>query len=98
VESGGNTLAVGRNGECGSFQLKKIYVDDVNRIIGRKIFSYDDRWDRQKSRHIVAIYLNHYGKNKSILDKARIHNGGPRGDKLKCTEQYAAKIWRQLCR
>jgi hypothetical protein len=29
---------------------------------------------------------------KSLLDMARIHNGGPRGHRLKATQKYALKI------
>lgn len=58
----------------GSFQLWKIYVDDVNRILGTwesKVinvdgediyrFTYADRLDRKKSRVMTWIYLTHYG-------------------------------------
>jgi hypothetical protein len=41
---------------------------------------------------MAHIYLQHYGKGRSIEDMARIHNGGPDGWKKKCTEQYWLKV------
>ncbi|HDY89124.1 MAG TPA: hypothetical protein ENH82_13545 [bacterium] len=87
----------------GAYQLHKIYVDDVNRIMklftderqkwrdkvgGSKIrkvvpvqikgediysFTYEDRWNRDKSREITTIYLQHYtGKaNHKIAQKGQ---------------------------
>ena len=40
----------------------------------------------------MKAYLLHYGKGKSLIEKARIHNGGPCGDKKKATVCYARKI------
>ena len=82
VESSGREKVIGDGGNAhGAYQLHKIYVDDVNRILGRKVYTYADRMNRQKSRQMVTIYLNHYGKGLSLIDKARIHNGGSTGHK-----------------
>ena len=88
----------------GSFQLWKIYVDDVNRIIGKDTFTYHDRWNRDKSRTMVRIYLAHYGKaylkrtgqHPTYEVLARIHNGGPRGYEKKATLSYWKKVLRVL--
>ena len=53
-------------------------------------YSIDDL-ARQASFEEVA-YLLHYGKGKSFLEMARIHNGGPRGCAKKATLCYARKI------
>ena len=96
VESGGDSSAVGDNGKAvGAYQIHKIYVDDVNRISG-KSFRYIDRKDKAKSRKMATIYLRHYGKGKTLIELARIHNGGPKGYKKKCTEKYAEKIKKVL--
>ena len=103
IESNNNNNAVGDDGKAiGIYQIHKIYVDDVNRILGEEVFTYEDRKDIQRSRLIVAIYLNHYGKqyyykhNKwptmDIL--ARIHNGGPKGYTKAATLHYWTKIKR----
>jgi hypothetical protein len=60
VESGGDPNAIGTDGEIGSFQITKIYVDDVNRILGGNIYSYDDRRNKDKSRNMVCIYIDYW--------------------------------------
>lgn len=105
VESGGNPFAAGdideETGEyqaVGAYQIHKIYVDDVNRILGHQAFSYDDRWDKGKSRQMVSVYLRHYGGNKGIEAMARIHVGGPKGYKKESTLPYWEKIKLELAR
>lgn len=67
VESKGDPWAVGDNGAAvGAYQIHKIYVDDVNRIICKhrlrvSTFKYSDRYDRYLSRVMVTIYLEEYG-------------------------------------
>ncbi len=79
VESRGDANAVGDNGKAiGAYQIHKIYVDGVNRILklqGGKVgnddlgwrdyFTYKDRWDRDKSRAMVNIYLSYFIKSAS---------------------------------
>jgi len=92
VESGGRCV-VGDSGKAvGVYQIHKVYVDDVNRILCKKVYTYADRNDEAKSRKMVELYLTHYGKGKSQLDMARIHNGGPNGHKKQATLKYAEKI------
>lgn len=110
VESNGNKNAKGdydkKNKEyraIGSFQLWKIYVDDVNRISNKK-FNYEDRYDENKSKEMVKIYLNHYGKRyerltgKIATDEvlSRIHNGGPNGWKKEATIKYWNKVKKEM--
>ena len=40
----------------------------------------------------MRAYLSHYGKGKTLLDMARIHNGGPKGDQKEATLAYARKV------
>ncbi len=89
VESKGDAWAVGKDGEVGAYQIKKIYVDDVNRILsadgksGR--FAYRDRLNKVHSRTMTRIYVCHYSyltvawTRKRVEEMARIHNGGPDG-------------------
>ncbi len=73
----------------GAYQLHKIYVDDVNRIIGEDRYIYADRWDPVKSREMATIYVQHYTNVISSFEfwrqidqleaMARIHNSGPDG-------------------
>lgn len=100
VESGGDCNAVGDNGEAvGPYQIHKIYVDDVRRITGIG-FTYDDRWDREKSRNMTRLYtfywwgyyIDDIGYENRFEAMARIHNGGPRGWEKESTKPYWQKI------
>lgn len=85
AESGCKSDAIGDNGKAvGILQLHKVYVDDANRIIGYKKYSYNDRYDVRKSEEMTRIVLTHYGKHyerktgKRCTNEvlARIHNRG----------------------
>ncbi len=90
----------------GAYQLHKIYVDDYNMILksykGKSVYSpalyytYQDRWDKWKSRQMVHIYLRYYSENKSFEQMARIHNGGPNGYKKESTKPYWLKVKARL--
>lgn len=86
VESKHHWNASGDGGKAiGYLQIHKIYVDDVNRILGINRYTYEDRWDPEKSREMTRIYLRHYatikrlGHEPTYIDYAAIHNAGPRG-------------------
>jgi len=81
---------------AGLYQIRPIYLKDVNRILGVQRYKLFDRFDPQKSREIAYVYLNHYGKNKSLEQLARIHSGGPQGYKRKSTLAYWHKVKRVL--
>ena len=100
VESGFNPRAVGDRGQAvGIAQTWKVAVDDVNRILGKKAYVYEDRLDPQKSREMIKIYLSHYGRayQRATGRKAdeealaRIWNGGPKGWAKGKTAEY----WRK---
>ena len=78
IESGGNDMAVGRNGEIGCLQIKKVTVDDANRILkkhkSRKTFAYIDRYDRQKSIEICKIVLTEYADKLQDTGDLSTHN------------------------
>lgn len=101
VESKGNINAIGDNGKAvGCMQIHKIYVDDVNRILGRNKYTYANRKNRDKSREMVKIYLTYYaskiGRKPTYEDMARIHNGGPNGYKKLKTLWYWFKVKARL--
>ena len=105
VESNGNPNAIGDDGNAiGSFQIWESYVDDVNRILGKKKYSYQDRLDSCLSRQMTKTYISHYAIEKRLhhkpthQDMARIHNGGPNGYRKKSTEIYWGKIKKELLR
>ncbi len=92
VESGGNDRALGDGGNArGPYQIHRGYWRDATDY-GRVQWDYDRLvWSRQHSEQVMAWYWQRYG---AITDeeKARIHNGGPRGHKRKSTLPY----WRRV--
>ena len=105
VESSGNPKAVNaKENACGLYQIRPIYLADVNRILGKEAYTLDDRFDPQKSAEIVKIYLTHYGKvyqkqtgkTPTLEVLARIHNGGPSGWKKESTKDYWKKLRNKL--
>ncbi len=97
VESGLDPQAVGDGGEAvGILQIRPIMVKDCNRILKRTEFSLDDRWSINKSYQMMTVYLGHYGKGKTDVEKARQWNGGPNGHLKRATERYGRKIADEL--
>lgn len=85
VESGGNDRAVGKWGELGCLQIGPAALDDVNRIQDQIHFTATDCFDRERSKIICTIYLDHYaaagrlGREPTDEDRARIWRLGPLG-------------------
>lgn len=92
VESRCKRDAVGDGGRAiGVYQIHRSYWQDGTRILGVD-WSYRDARDPAKARKVVRAYLRHYGRDRSLLDMARIHNGGPKGHEKRSTQDYARKI------
>lgn len=116
VESNNDDKAIGDKGRAiGRFQIWKTYVDEVNRICrlkkNGKTFSYEDRKDAVKSREMVRIYLEFWGRQyerntgkKATLEVlAKIHNGHAfwKRANTKKNEQYfknLASYWIKVSR
>ena len=103
VESGGNDLAIGDNGQAvGCLQIHPAVVQDVNEVLTSggclSTFRLDDRLRRDASVLILHFYLKRYatkdrlGREPSLEDLARIWNGGPDGYKKDATKPYWAKV------
>ena len=65
VESANNDNAYRScEGAAGALQIRRTMVRDVNRILRRQKsnqqYTYEDRWNRQKSIEMFNIYCNHY--------------------------------------
>jgi hypothetical protein len=108
VESGGNHDAVGdlhlQNKAYGILQIRKPYLEDVNRIAGTSVTMEQVRKSKTVSRWATVVYLRHYGKvyerktgKKPTYEVyARIHNGGPNGWKKSSTDAYWKKVKEKL--
>lgn len=76
VESNCNDKAKNpKSSASGRFQMLKVYVDEVNRIKGRKLYSYKDRHNPKKAREIFDIYQEHHNPEKNIDRAILIHRG-----------------------
>jgi hypothetical protein len=85
IESGGIEDVIGDNGaSVGVLQIKKIYVDEVNRLNGTK-FTYYDRYSRVKSVEMFNIM----NPERDILLSLYRHNPNAGDD-------YYAKILKAL--
>lgn len=81
------------------YQIRKIYVKDVNRF---SIYYYeeDDVKDKHTSERMICDYWYRYAslyrikENKPVTYEvlARIHNGGPTGYKKSSTVGYWRKV------
>lgn len=98
-ESSSNTLAYNPvDGSAGIAGERMIYIEDVNTYYGTDFKSYH-RFDPKLSFVVYTYYMQHWatkarlGREATIEDVCRIHNGGPKGWKRKSTKEY----WR-LCR
>lgn len=102
VESNGNPNAIGDHGQAvGILQIHPEVVRDVNRIVGEKWYTLEDRKDPAKSKEMARTYLNYYcskerlGRPATAEDYARTWNGGPTYSK-KATNGYWAKVRKAL--
>lgn len=76
IESNNNDNAINpRSGASGRFQMKTIYVDEVNRILKQNKYKYSDRFDTKKSREMFEIYQSHHNPTKDINKAIVIHRG-----------------------
>ena len=96
VESCNNDSAYRASEDAvGCLQIRKTMVNDVNRILKRKKsqlrFTYNDRWDRNKSIQMFEIYCDHYNLT-TAEEIARCWNGGPRGINNPATVRYWEKV------
>ena len=92
IESRCNPNAIGDGGRAlGAYQIHRVYWEDGTELLGVD-WPHRDATDPKKARRVVRAYLLHYGKGRSLIEMARIHNGGPCGYRKKVTLCYARKI------
>lgn len=102
VESKGNPKAVNKSGSCvGLLQMKTIAVDDCNLYLkskgSKKRYSYEDRYDANKSIEMFHLIQERYKNYKSYRSKTQIEhmirlwNGGC-GYTISGTQNYYNKV------
>jgi hypothetical protein len=103
-ESGGNYLAWNEKEKAaGIAQITPDCVTHINRIMGEKMFTLEDRWSIEKSYEMFCVYTEHiisvYYKNSKLPRrelKARIWNGSILGPKKLETWSYWVDVERRL--
>jgi hypothetical protein len=97
LETGGMEYpdaAIGNDGERGRYQIRAIFVRDVNRIAGTR-YAHMDAHDPEKAAQMVRIWHEHYGASDTrMISMARRHNGGPNGHTENGTLWYASRAAR----
>ena len=102
VESQGNPNAKSKDGSCvGILQIKKILVDECNRIQklkkNKERFAYSDRYNIEKSKKMFDIIQKYYNKTHNIEIAIRLWNGGCNWRKrIKATQPYYEKVMREF--
>jgi hypothetical protein len=92
VESHNSCVVTGDGGRAaGPYQIHRVYWADGTKFLG-VTWSYDQASDPAKAREVVKAYLLHYGQGCSLLEMARIHNGGPNGHRKQSTLAYARRV------
>jgi len=96
VESRGNDSAYNASEDAvGCLQIRRTMVNDVNRILKRKNktirYTYEDRWNREKSIEMFNIVCYYYKWN-TVEKMSRNWNGGPRGTNKPSTLAYLEKV------
>jgi hypothetical protein len=106
VESEHNPKALGDyRGETptafGILQIRKIAIDDVNRVYGTK-YRIKDAFDISCAEEIFKLYTDYWsaklekreGREVTTADIVRMWNGGPRGYMKTSTKWYLKKFLR----
>jgi hypothetical protein len=102
VESNNNPDAVGDKGKAiGVYQIWNIYWIDATQYSGID-GDYKDCFKSDYADKIVRAFMKRYatenrlGREVTMEDIARIHNGGPNGYKKQSTKKYWVKIQKEL--
>ena len=97
VESGNNPSAVGDSGDSlGMYQLQAAYVQDASEYAETN-WKHEDAYITDRAEAIINAYMSRYatearlGREPTIEDICRIHNGGPNGYKSPSTDAYWQK-------
>jgi hypothetical protein len=89
VESRDNCNAVGDLDDVGVLQIRKVIVDDCNRILGYNKFTYEDRRDSVKSVEMFNIIQDHYNPTRDMHFALKLWNS-------KAPVAYHKKVFKKM--
>ena len=92
VESGGGRRVLGDGGRSrGPYQIGRAYWQDACEYGGLR-WRYDRWiWDARRCEYVMHLYWLRYGVTTDE-QRARVHNGGPRGHRKPGTRKYWARV------
>lgn len=91
TESQMDSLAVGKANDLGILQITPIFVDEVNRLVGKDQFTHQDALSPEKSLQMLAIYQEHKNPAHDTDKAIQLHN--PKGGYA-----YARKVKKNIAR
>ena len=91
TESQMDSLAVGNSNDLGILQITPIFVDEVNRLVGKDQFTHQDALSPEKSLQMLAIYQSHKNPTHDTDKAIQLHN--PKGGYA-----YARKVKKNIAR
>ena len=91
AESQMDSLAVGKDNDLGILQITPIFVDEVNRLVGKEQFSHQDALSPEKSLQMLAIYQENKNPAHDTDKAIQLHN--PKGGYA-----YARKVKKNIAR
>lgn len=91
TESQMDSLAVGKANDLGILQITPIFVDEVNRLVGKEQFTHQDALSPEKSLQMLAIYQEHKNPSHDTDKAIQLHN--PKGGYA-----YARKVKKNIAR
>ena len=91
TESQMDSLAVGKANDLGILQITPIFVDEVNRLVGKDLFTHQDALSPEKSLQMLAIYQSHKNPSHDTDKAIQLHN--PKGG-----YSYARKVKKNIAR
>ena len=91
TESQMDSLAVGKANDLGILQITPIFVDEVNRLVGKDQFTHQDALSPTKSLQMLAIYQEHKNPSHDTDKAIQLHN--PKGGYA-----YARKVKKNIAR
>jgi hypothetical protein len=87
VESEERPDQVSSNGlYVGYLQMSKILVRQCNQILGTQAYTYNDRYDKQKSIEMFIVFQEHFNKEGNMEKAIRLWCSGD----LKCMNRKRA--------
>lgn len=94
VESNKNPKAVSPKGNyIGYLQISKGLVDGCNRILGKKKYTYKDRYDVEKSKEMFYIIQKRYNPNDDLVLAIKIWKEGVGSvNKKRTVTPYVRKV------